>query len=554
MILLYRLKSLNFKFILKIFGITMLTLARKIQLALAFIGFSLLLTTVLYFYNDEKNMAEDYVAINLESIAQNYFDSVNTMMLTGTMANRKIFQEKILSHHDIVEAKIIRTDIVNKLYGKGFSDQVAVDDFERSGLAGNEGTQIVTKDGKRIMQYILPIYAHADYRGTNCLACHQAKENDILGAVKVSYDLSKSDSNIHTSIVKAGLLQLFVTLVCFGVLGFILYKLIFMRINRLKGHLNNIERDLDLSKELVIHHDDELSDLSRAINSLMRKFRESLLNVSQATHDLTSAAKDVNDISMLTKEAVLTQKTATESVAAAINELDASAKEVENHTQFAAQKSIEANEGASKGLTIAEDAHQGINVLRDEVQVNSKKIEELGAKTSEVGTVLEVITQIAEQTNLLALNAAIEAARAGEQGRGFAVVADEVRSLATRTGESIVEIQETINSLQQTAGEAVESMVNVSHEANEKADNVANVANLLTDIAAQIQELDELNSQISTAAHQQNLAADEINENVINISDVAEKSAEDAIKGEEISLSLLELANGLTAQVDKFKL
>ena len=532
----------------------MLTLARKIQIALTVIGISLLLTTITYFYNDEKSMAQDYVAINLESIAQNYFDSVNTIMLTGTMNNRKIFQQKVVSHENIVEAKIIRSALVNKLYGNGFSDQIAVDDFERKGLAGKESTQIIEENGKRIMQFIMPVHASKDYRGTDCLGCHQAKEGDILGAVKVSYDLSQSDRNIHESIIKAGILQLLVTLISFGILGFILYKLIFMRINRLKGHLNAIESNLDLGKTLKIHHNDELSELSLAINSLMGKFRESMLSVSKATTALTGAAKDVNDISMLTKEAVLTQKSATESVAAAINELDASAKEVESHTQFAAKKSIEANQSANKGLSIAQDAHTGINTLRDEVESNSKKIEELGIKTSEVGGVLEVITQIAEQTNLLALNAAIEAARAGEQGRGFAVVADEVRSLATRTGKSIIEIQETIDSLQKTAGEAVESMVNVSHDANEKADNVANVSNLLTDIAEQIGELDELNAQITTAAHQQNLAADEINENVINISDVAEKSAVDAIKGEEISLSLLQLANELSDQVSRFKL
>lgn len=532
----------------------MLTLARKIQLALVVIGLSLLLTSVVYFYNDEKNMAQDYVAINLESIAQNYFDSVNTMMLTGTMANRKIFQEKILSHDSIVEAKIIRSDIVNKLYGKGFDDQIATDDFERSGLNGTQSTRIIKENGKRIMQFIMPMQASKDYRGTDCLGCHQAKEGDVLGAVKVSYDLSASDSNIQTSMIKAGLLQLAVTLIGFSILGWIIHKLIFMRINRLKGHLKAIESNLDLSKTLKIHHNDELSDLSRAINSLMSKFRESLMSVSEATSALTSAATDVNSISMLTKEAVLTQKSATESVAAAINELDASATEVESHTKFAAQKSIEANQGADEGLIIARDAHQGINSLRDEVQINSKTIEELSVKTSEVGSVLEVITQIAEQTNLLALNAAIEAARAGEQGRGFAVVADEVRSLANRTGESIIEIQTTITSLQQTAAQAVDSMTNVSQQANQKADSVANVASLLTNIASQIRELDELNAQITTAAHQQNIAADEINENVINISDVAEQSAEDAIKGESISHSLLQLAEDLSKQVARFKL
>ncbi|MDP2561147.1 methyl-accepting chemotaxis protein [Psychrobium sp. 1_MG-2023] len=532
----------------------MLTLARKIQLALAVIGISLLLTTVIYFYNDEKNMAEDYVAINLESIAQNYFDSVNTMMLTGTTANRKIFQDKILSQDNIVEAKIIRGDLVKKLYGNGFSDQVAIDSFEQDGLKGLQGLQIIKKDNRRIMQFVMPMVASKDYRGTDCLGCHQAKEGDVLGAVKVSYDLSASDKKIQTSIIKAGILQLLVTLTGFGILGYLLHRLIFMRINRLKGHLSNIERDLDLGKALTIHHDDELSALSKAVNSLMAKFKESLVEVSQATHALTASAKDVNEISLLTKDAVLAQKAATESVAAAINELDASANEVESHTKYAAEKSIEADKNASQGLTIAKEAHQGINSLREQVQDNSQKISELGNKTTEVGTVLEVITQIAEQTNLLALNAAIEAARAGEQGRGFAVVADEVRSLATRTSDSIDEIQKTILSLQQTAGQAVESMHNASQQADEKAENVANVSNLLDGIAVQIKELDGLNTQISSAAHQQNIAAEEINVNVVNISNVAEQSAEDAIRGQEISEQLLGLAKDLEQQVSRFKL
>ncbi|MCW8832054.1 MAG: methyl-accepting chemotaxis protein [Colwellia sp.] len=185
---------------------------------------------------------------------------------------------------------------------------------------------------------------------------------------------------------------------------------------------------------------------------------------------------------------------------------------------------------------------------------NTDMISDLSNKTNEVSSVLEVITAIAEQTNLLALNAAIEAARAGEQGRGFAVVADEVRSLATRTRESIDQIQTTIGALQNDAKGAVDSMNDASKQANEKADDVANVANLLVDITTEIKELDELNCQISDAARQQNLAADEINVNVVNISNVAEKSSEDAIRGKEISEHLLTLANALNEQLAKFKL
>lgn len=188
------------------------------------------------------------------------------------------------------------------------------------------------------------------------------------------------------------------------------------------------------------------------------------------------------------------------------------------------------------------------------MQSNTHKIIELNSKTAEVGKVLEVITAISEQTNLLALNAAIEAARAGEQGRGFAVVADEVRSLATRTRDSINEIQGTIVRLQDDAHQAVDSMNQASAQAEQKAADVANVAELLRSITSQIVELDELNSQIALAAEQQNLAAEEINVNVTNISDIASQSSDDAVRGKQISEQLLGHAFELNQQVGQFKL
>jgi len=304
----------------------------------------------------------------------------------------------------------------------------------------------------------------------------------------------------------------------------------------------------------VVHHDDELGAVSRALNSMMKTFKESYLFVADSANQLVTAAKTVDEISELTKDSMINNKKGTDSVAAAIVELDASATEVQDNTKVASDKSESANLKASESLKLVEEAKFGINQLRDQVIENKEKITVLSERTNDVGSVLEVINGIAEQTNLLALNAAIEAARAGEQGRGFAVVADEVRSLATRTRESIDTIQQTIAVLQSDASDAVNSMNSVSQQASEKAEDVNEVANLLVEITRQIEELDALNCQIASAAEQQNLAAEEINQSTVRISEVADESTQDAIRGKEVSEQMLGLANELSKQVAKFKL
>jgi methyl-accepting chemotaxis protein len=531
-----------------------LSLAKKINAVLVIFSIIFLSTTVIFFYYDEKDLAEQFVKKNLESLALNYFDSVNTMMLTGTVANRQIIQNKIISQDDIVEARIIRTALLNKTFGDGFDDQQATSKFEHEGLRGIKAYEFSEQDGKRLLSFISPIRASENYRGTNCLGCHQVNENDVLGAVKITYDLTSVEAEITKSIIQASTLQLIITIACFGLLSLTFSKLVLSRLKRLNGTIKDIEQNLDLSKEIKVNYDDELGAVSASLNSMMKKFRRSFSSIAKANQKLIESAIQVDEISTLTREAVLNQKNGTDSVATAINELDASANEVQLNTEGAAEKSYLASERTKEGLALAESAKQGISSLRDQVIENTKKITVLSNKTDEVGSILEVITSIADQTNLLALNAAIEAARAGEQGRGFAVVADEVRSLATRTRESIDQIQLTISGLQTDANSSVDSMNEVSLQANEKAEDVNGVASLLTEISTQIQELDELNCQISSSAKQQNLAADEINQNVVSISNVAEQSSQDAIKGKQISEELLELAQELNQQLSKFTL
>ncbi|REL35920.1 methyl-accepting chemotaxis protein [Thalassotalea euphylliae] len=531
-----------------------LTIAQKIYAAIILTSVTLLATTIAFFYHDEKALAEELIEQNLASTAQNYFDSVNTMMLTGTTANRQIVQNKLKEQDGIIEARIIRAPKVVQVYGAGFADQQVESDIDRQGLAGEQITQISQKDGRHVMEYVMPISASENYRGTNCLGCHQAQEGEILGAVKISYDLTKLDKKIKSSLYRASFIQVLISVVGFGALGWVVYKLVIFRLRRLRNNINNVADNLDLSNTIKVHHDDELGAVSSALNHLVINFRSSFETVSSATEKMISSAKEVDDISDISKSAVLSQKRATESVATAINELDVSASEIENNATQTAHKSVETKDISEQGHNLAQQANAGINQLKNEIADNAQMIEQLNAQTKEVNVVLDMITGIAEQTNLLALNAAIEAARAGEQGRGFAVVAEEVRSLAMRTQDAIGQIQETITSLQSNAAQAVDSMTKTSEQAQLKAEDVDNVSQLLVQITEHIHALDDMNCQIDNAAKQQNLAAEEINQHIVNIKDIAEQSSEDVIRGKSVSVHLLELAYELEEQVKRFKL
>jgi methyl-accepting chemotaxis protein len=287
---------------------------------------------------------------------------------------------------------------------------------------------------------------------------------------------------------------------------------------------------------------------------MMDSFRDNIGQVSSTSNIVISSAEKIYGAAETTERAILQQKNSTDSVAAAINELESSSSEVKNTTHIASEKSDESNHIAESGVKVAEETEQSILQLAADVRSATDQVNELQNQTLEVGRVLEVISSIAEQTNLLALNAAIEAARAGEAGRGFAVVADEVRTLATRTHDSTDEIKQTIEKLQREANATVQAMNTSCEEADKRAEQVQNVAKSLKDISSHMQEINQLNVLIADATEQQNLAAEEINQNIIAIRDNAEESFNDAHENKMISEQLLTLAQDLDQQVGKFKL
>lgn len=412
-------------------------------------------------------------------------------------------------------------------------------------LYGPKASSLLNKSGFNLIE--------TEYEGEQVFVSStyvQSMDWFVIGVAPVNEvfaDLDKvAKQMMITTIVVAGL---------FILMGIFLANSIAKPIRAIAERFEDLGKgEGDLSLRIPVVCKSEIGQLSQGFNDFIEKIHQSMKEVSATSSALQSAADSVSTKAHTTHDNSQEQRDQTIQVVTAINQMGETISEIASNAATAAETAAQASDNTQVGQDVVNRAKDAISRLAGDIENTGQVVEQLASTTQDIGSILDVIRDISEQTNLLALNAAIEAARAGEQGRGFAVVADEVRNLASRTADSTEEIQKMINQLQSDAKDAVTAMeagISVTGEGVSSSDEAVQV---LINISERIHDISDRNTQVATATEEQSTVVHTINQNIEEINAINEITTGTAEELAAASADLKELSNRLDRMVGSFKL
>ncbi|VEE61109.1 Ribose and galactose chemoreceptor protein [Shewanella putrefaciens] len=501
----------------------------------------------------------------------------------------RIYNDRVVPLDDLkVIADKYAVDVIdaaNKANAGGFSASQAIDALSSAKSTVNQRWQKylateLTKEESQLAQQAERLFIPANdqieqlityLRGFNGDVVHKLNDkilplynaiDPISGKISELIDLQikiagqekDSVNNIYYSSISIFITLAGIAMLISIVIGLWVNRSVMNPIRDIVQNLKIIRQDSDLTVKFKTFNDDELGQISTSLTQVIEHLRGILHSIAEAANTVNSSATELGSFTQETNKRMQQQQAETEQTATAMNEMTATVAEVAQSAAAAADSAKDADNYAANGNHIVMQSITSMSQLSEQIQKTAQVIGFLSNESQNIGRVLDVIKSIAEQTNLLALNAAIEAARAGEQGRGFAVVADEVRTLAQRTQKSTQEIEAMIATLQQGVKEAVNAMevgINQVDDANDKANQAGQA---LKEIVASVDNITELNTHIATAAEEQSSVAESINRSIIAISDIAEHSTNSALELSESVINLTKLANSMRNQVSAFRL
>ncbi|MEL4388773.1 methyl-accepting chemotaxis protein [Shewanella xiamenensis] len=478
-----------------------------------------------------ESMLKEYDQLSLQVAMLQLRRNEKDFMLRREMSYVETFDANITLFNNSLRASSLDIDAQNKIvalieqYQKDFKSLVSKE--QQLGLDEKQGTM-------------------AQLIAANKLTESSADELHKL-ALKSIEDTEKSSRNIGIAVF------LMIALIL-GIITYLIIRSIINPVARITQVISRIEVSKNLTLRCDASTQDELGEIAQHFNSMVGSFQQLIEQVIDSVSTINTSSKSVSENAMLASEGVAQQLNETDMVATAITEMGATIEEIAKTTELAALKAGKTHDNAQLGQTEVEQTILKIRQLSEQINTSASVVDELERDSETIGSVLDVIRGIAEQTNLLALNAAIEAARAGEQGRGFAVVADEVRSLAMRTQTSTQEIANIIQTLQSRTRSIVQLMDASQKQGAESAEQAAAAGELLKLINNDVRNIMDMSTQIAAAIEEQSMVAAEVNKNVVVIRDIAEQSSHAADANASASDELRTRAEYLVSAVSHFKI
>ncbi|KMM92870.1 HAMP domain-containing protein [Pseudomonas lundensis] len=512
--------------------------------------------------NDAKTTLKSYVEVAMTAIKPLYDaaqpgDEAARAQVIKLLSNITYGTDGYFFGYDSQTVRLFKGNSPEGV-GKNFQDN-----RDPNGVYTNRELVRVAKDGSHYAQYssslpgnehvLVPKLGYTEYL---------PKWDMVIGTVVNLDGIEAQVAEVEASVkerMQGMILSIvaitFVVLLVIAVIGMLVANTILRPLHLMKANLDDIAAgEGDLTHRLAITSQDELGDLARSFNRFVDKIHAMVRQITDMTFQLTTLVGQVSDQAHRSEQAMERQRHETDQVATAINEMSSAAQEVARSAQGASVAAQKTDEEGQVAKRVVDGSIQQIHALVSDIRSSGSSLDSLQQDVTSIVSVLGVIRSIADQTNLLALNAAIEAARAGEAGRGFAVVADEVRALASRTQQSTQEIQGMIDRLQQGTDEAVQAMRR-SSEAGVGTSEQANQAGESLDAMAQlIGTINSMNAQIASAAEEQTAVAEEINRSVHQIAVAVDNVADETQQGAQTTRSLAQLGQRLGDLVGQFRI
>ncbi|MGM3388012.1 cache domain-containing protein [Stutzerimonas stutzeri] len=512
--------------------------------------------------DDARARLEDYMRIGVSSVAHLYEPAAQ-----GDMASRdqaiailkkiKFGKDGYFFGHDSNVVRLFRGESPVDV-GVNLSDR-----RDSNGVYINRELVAVAKNNTYYVNYSSPLPSNEKVQVPKLAYSYYLPKWDLalgtavnLDNIEAALDEVRKDIDSRVNSILSSILAIAgIMLVALGIAGVVISNSIVKPIQVIRAQLDDIAAgDGDLTHRLPENRNDELGQLASSFNRFVGKIHTMVSQVAEMTGQLTGMVAEVAAQAQRSEKAMETQRQETDQVATAINEMSAAAQEVAHSAQGAAEAAQQTDQEGQQAKAVVDSSIRQIHALVEEIRSSGTSLDELQQDVHAIVGVLDVIRSIAEQTNLLALNAAIEAARAGEAGRGFAVVADEVRALASRTQQSTQEIQGMIDRLQTGTKQAVAAMGR-SSEAGDASSAQANQAGASLDAIAQlIATINGMNAQIASAAEEQTAVAEEINRSVHQIATAVENVAEETQQGARTAQNLASVGERLGGLVRQFRI